>query len=297
MRKNTLKKVFASLTLSAVAAVSVSAVTASAAEWGSAVTDKNFGVSADEIAAVEPKITLTIDTKQIKASDQDQEVTLNFSSDSGSWFGLGIHIVYDNALTLSKSTWGQGILNTDLDVAKSKSEFDFTKLPVGKKGILYAASASADFGADGTGVIGSLTFTVPANTEPGFYPVNFYIHNDEDEFQNDAGNTSGSKALQAWTFNNGLVDGGIEIVAPETTTTPAETTTTAPETTTTTAAPVVTTTKGATTTKAATTTKKAATTTAAKKDSPKTGVAGVGVAAAGLVAAASAAFVLRKKED
>lgn len=58
-------------------------------------------------------------------------------------------------------------------------------------------------------------------------------------------------------------------------------------------------TTAAPTTVAKATTTKAATTTkkAPVKGSPKTGVAGVGVAAAGLVVAAGAAFVLRKKED
>lgn len=294
MKKNTLKKVFASLTLSAVAAVSVTAVTASAVDWNASITDMNFGATADEIAALsdEDKVTLSIDTKEAKPGDS---VTLSVSTNSGNWSALGIHVAYDNALTLEKSALSNSILLSELDKATTKNPFDFTTLEVGKKGVLFGASASYNFGADGTGEIASLTFTVPEDAQPGdFYPVSFYIHNNEDELQNEAGIASGSRAMQAWTFNNGLVDGGIQIAAEETTTT-AETTT-APETTTTTAKPVTPNKPGSTTPKATTTPKKT-TTTVAKKDSPKTGVSGVGVAAAGLVAAATAAFVLRKKED
>lgn len=133
---------------------------------------------------------------------------------------------------------------------------------------------------------------------------------------------------------DGSTDGVIAIVAADTpqetttTTAPETTTTTAPATTTTTAAPTTTTTGAPTTTTTGdtvTTTTAAdtgannsrtttsatntaapasgarTTTTTAKpsdsKDSPKTGVAGVGVAVAGLAVALGTAFVLRKKED
>ena len=72
----------------------------------------------------------------------------------------------------------------------------------------------------------------------------------------------------AFTFTQGITNGGIKIAddatpAPATTAKPAATTTAKP------AAPAA----------------------------PKTGVPGVGLVAAGLVVAAGAAFVLRKKED
>ena len=82
----------------------------------------------------------------------------------------------------------------------------------------------------------------------------------------------------AFTFTQGITNGGIKIAddatpAPATTAKPAATTTAKPA---------------------------AATTTTAKPAAPaapKTGVPGVGLVAAGLVVAAGAAFVLRKKED
>ncbi len=113
---------------------------------------------------------------------------------------------------------------------------------------------------------------------------------------------------------NNTYDGyiAIEDAPPVTTTTTTEapivtTTTTTeapivPETTTTTEAPVpgTTTTTTVSTAKPVTkpaTTAKPAVTTKPAGNAPKTGVAGVGVAAAGLAVALGTAFVLRKKED
>ncbi|MBO5163441.1 MAG: NPXTG-anchored protein [Ruminococcus sp.] len=108
---------------------------------------------------------------------------------------------------------------------------------------------------------------------------------------------------------NGAHDGYIAIAdgeEPVTTTTTTTTTATETDTDTTpstgasTAASTKTSTASVTskkTTSKKTTAKSTAKTTGKKDDSPKTGVAGVGVAVAGLAVALGTAFVLRKKED
>lgn len=173
---------------------------------------------------------------------------------------------------------------------------------------------------------------IPAAAEGDVYGFDiYYIESkvNEDLFVNTEKDDTGN-LMQAWVFTKGIYnelwnpnfaaskedveqcaalanidntfDGYIAIkdAAPIVTTTTTE----APvvvETTTTTVAPDVVVTSTASTKPAVTTAKpattKAPTTTKPSGNSPKTGVAGVGVAAAGLAVALGTAFVLRKKED
>lgn len=220
-------------------------------------------------------------------------------------------------------------------LAMNPAEVDPTAEDQGMKGFFVTTAGSADYGIDG--VLWSFPFTVPADAQKGdVFPIDIIYKsnpNAEDLFVNRQVNQQG-QLMQAYVFTKGIynntenntfaasaadvekapaladidksMDGYIAIAA-ETTTTTTETTTTtttttvAPPTTTTTEEIVVSTTttttvSGATTT---TTTAKGTTTTkpTTKPDSPKTGVAGAGVAVAGLAVALGTAFVLRKRED
>ena len=149
-----------------------------------------------------------------------------------------------------------------------------------------------------TNVLYTFNFQLPADHEfvaGESFPVEIH-YNTGDRFTYGEGTSEVELADEEWSFANGITNGGITIVADETDE-PTTTTTAAPAddtTTTTTAA-----TAAATTTAAAGTTTAAAktTTTASKANSPQTGVAGAGVAVAGLAIAVGTAFALRKKED
>lgn len=301
MKKNSLKRIFAALALSAVATTSVASISAFAEEGTTeaptetvteAPTEEDTeapteaptaagpsadgGFTADEIAAAPVKATITMEKKSLTVAEAaGKEVTLTYSVNVGNWASTGVHIDYDSRLELTAKKWSDAVNDNESIGAKKFQEYT--------NGLFVTTAADADTGI--TGTIVTLTFKVPSDAKAGdFYPVTFnYVP--KDLFTNAKDDETG-KLMQAYTFTQGLVGGGIQIVddatAAPTTVTTAKTTTTAKATTVT------------------TTTAKAGTTTTAstkKTESPKTGVAGVGVAAAGLVVAAGAAFVLRKKED
>jgi uncharacterized membrane protein len=166
---------------------------------------------------------------------------------------------------------------------------------------------------------------VPADAKKGdVFPIDIIYRNEsaEDIFINKAVDETGCN-MQAYTFVNGIynsarpfaassanvakvaalanIDTTMDAyiaIADEVATEPSSE---APATTSS-EAPATTTSKaGSTTAKAGSTTTKAGSTTkastTAKADAPKTGVAGCGVAVAGLAVALGTAFVLRKKED
>ncbi len=161
-----------------------------------------------------------------------------------------------------------------------------------------STGGEGDYGVDGT--MWTLTFTIPADAEEGeVFPLDIVYQSagtTKDAFF-DVDRTEAGMLMEAYAFTQG-------IYSPENPTfaASAEDVAKCPN-----LANIDSTYDGyiaiagavetTTTTVATTTTTKAATTTGKKGDSPKTGVAGVGVAAAGLAVAIGTAFVLRKKED
>lgn len=308
MRKNSFKRIFAALALSAVATTSVASISAFAEGTsvgpqadGSYVKDENgtlITYSADDIAGAATKPTMSASKITLTESEAKANPTVTVEvSVSGAdkmYASTGVHLYYDQRLTMAIDDFGY----PDVVYGDAAAKLDQKTAEPGKteKGGLFVASgAKADFGRDG--VLYSINFTLPEDVAAGEKYDLDLAYEAGDLFTNNADDLEG-RLMEGYMFTQGLSDGYIEIVEDPTepptttTTTAATTTTTAADTTTTTAKP------GTTTTAKPTTTGKATTTTTGKKaDSPKTGVAGVGVAAAGLVVAAGAAFVLRKKED
>ncbi|MCD7811445.1 MAG: NPXTG-anchored protein [Ruminococcus sp.] len=314
MRKNSLKRIFAALSLSAVAVTSVTCIGASAEEetteaseetteaseetteaeddstdssltlgaqddggWVYEDVDGSYvKIDADTIADSPAKNYITVDEVEGAAGE---EVTVNVSIlGDGDWVATGIHVYYDTEnLELVSYGWGDGVKDS---------------LVIGAKTIALGDDGSVFFTTGGTGASGitdfaTLTFKVTDDAVAGdYYPVSIsYVAGDL--CTNIEYSSYDQKVITGFAFLN-YTNGGVYIPEEETeATTEATEATTADEeeeTTTTTAAAAATTTT--------TTTAKGTAT-----SSPKTGVAGVGVAAAGLVIAAGAAFVLRKKED
>ena len=306
MKKNALKSVFAALAVSAVT-VSATAMTALA---GSATGDTYDTSKYDPTkATVKPTISLT--QKTIKLDEIGTPVTIQLSvkDAEGKYAPTGFHIDYDSRLTLVKR---------DGDFAEKMTagkKLNSDQIGNGDHGFFVTTSASDDSGRDG--VLWEFDFQVPSDAKAGDkYPIEIMYKstpNAKDLFTNVAQDEEG-QLMQAWVFTNGIEQGYIAIegvpttsstttAATTTTTTakPTTTTTTASATTTTTTAQVTTsTTTSSGTTSTSTirgTTTTAKTTAKAGKNSPDTGVAGAGVAVAGLAIAVGTAFALRKKED
>lgn len=297
MRKNSFKRIFAALALTAVATSSVASISAFAAEGDGPTADGTFifeGVEYDPAGATTtPTLSMTKKTyteseaKALAEAGTPIEISLTVSGASAAYASTGIHMFYDDRLGVTLDPFGS--VNVKFGEAVSyltpMSEENKTGVP----GVFVTTGGSADKGLDG--VFYTMNVTLPTDVKAGDVYAFDLAYVEGDLFTNKADDEAG-RLMQAYTFVNGLDDGYIEIVAD-----PTEPPTEPVTTTTTTAATTTTTTTTAKATTTTTTAKATTTTTAAKTDSPKTGVAGVGVAAAGLVVAAGAAFVLRKKED
>lgn len=313
MKKNSLMK--------ALSAVAVSAVALSAASMSAFAADYTLKDGFDPDAST-AKPTLTI-ANQEATPGQTVTVTVKLSSNATDAFfaSTGLHFNYDERLTIvpaSKTKVAKG--------GDALAEIPPTIVENGK-GFVVATAGAENLGVNGTFV--TFDVTVPEDAQPGdVYYLDVEAQEGDifrmagnDENDNALAETADSKNNEAYLFTKGIynstntnpdpkladhpeADGYIYIKEeePETTTT----TTAAPETTTTTTTTAATTAKpgttttakpGTTTTAKPTTTAKTTTTAKPAGNSPKTGVAGVGVAVAGLAVAVGTAFVLRRKDE
>lgn len=292
MRKNSLKKMFASLAVSAVAVASVASMSVFAAglqEDGTFLYPDGSSVSAEEIEACTAKASLTASTPKTKMTLAELEaanytIPVTVSIDMSKWTTVNFHLFYDDALKIVKDEdldivekeFGDAVKNLD---AKSIDENDTSAIPTG---IFFSSGCKAPLGVKGD--IYTVNFTVNKDTvKVGDKFVFDLKYEDGARFMVSAEN----KVEEAYLFSH-LNDTYVEIIEEPATEAPA---TEAPAT----EAPA--TEAG---TQAGTPAATQAPTTKPGGGSPDTGVAGVaglGVAAAGLAVAAGAAFVLRKKED
>ena len=331
MNKNSLKKAMSALAVAAVAA-SASSVAALAADYpdGQKTDLTNYGTAAN--ATVKPVLTISVDGKGNEVVYDDAAdiagktitCSLDVSGAAGKYASTGLHVFFDSRLELVPNSKGavatKGAAIEDIMPSKPKAD---PTAPEGFSGFFVATAGEADDGQDGT--MWTFDLKVPADAKKGdVFPIDIIYRNEsaEDIFINKAVDETGCN-MQAYTFVNGIYNSArpfaassanaakVAALANIDTTMDAyiaiadevatETTSEAPATTTSEAASTTakagsTTAKaGSTTTKAGSTTTKASTT--AKADAPKTGVAGCGVAVAGLAVALGTAFVLRKKED
>ena len=351
MKKNTLKRTFSALAVSAVAA---SMVTMSAAAFDNGCDKQDnkevkYGTSSMKweqpakwnVPTIDPstytgsakvyfdKVKLPYDKAAAMAkAGTVQTINLNVEGAAGTVNAVGFHTFYDTRLTIVDNEDGDKM--TGGNAVKGFSE---SQVVIGTEGgqLNYVASAGGNKLKDG--VIFSIDFKLPTNVQPGdLYPIGLQFWSDgktTDLFYNQEQNDAG-RLQMAYIFTQGIENGYIAI--DTTTSTTSTTTTTSTSTTTTTSTSTSSTstssttsdtdtdtdttsttsgkgtvtgssagtgvvTKGSTTTKSSKTTKSKTTTKGKAQDSPVTGVAGVGVAAAGLAIAVGTAFALRKKED
>lgn len=336
MKKIFLKRVCSALALTAVAASTATMTSFAAIDATPYMDGARNGFTDAEIAnsPVKPVVSVTKEILTLNDAKENPVRTVEISVADANlkYCSSGLHLYFDKRLTLNTTPLG----TPDVKIGPA-AEYLTVDLPTldptaeeqGLSGVFMCSAAKMDAGQDG--VIWRINFTLPSDAKEGdAYPIDIFYKSvpaAEDLFTNNADDEEG-KLMQAYFFtqsiNNGVTksftatkaetdecaaigsldpstDGYIAIAdgePPVTTapvTTAATSSTAAPATSSTTAAPATSSTaKPTTTAKPATTTAK---TTAGSKDSPKTGVAGVGVAVAGLAVAIGTAFVLRKKED
>lgn len=334
MRKNTLKSIFAALAVTSVA-VSATAMSSSASflgdnepvAYGGAKTFMdNIADVAPEAAgeegeaaykawlakdgAAKPALTIGDEVKdgygviEVYADEIDQPVTVNFTMAGADkkYSSFSWHVNFDNRLTLTDTTNGAKVGPA---LPAPGIMFNPTVLSTGSTeegnasaGQIWAATmAQAEDGGDG--VMFTVEFKLPEDAKAGdVYPIGiddfFFSQFSNDTFTNLNDDVDG-QCMERYFFteNGAITNGAIKVI--ERPTEPD----TEPDTQADTEAETQADTQ-ADTTGAATTTSGAGsttTTTAKATDAPPTGVAGVGVAAAGLALAVGTAFVLRKKED
>lgn len=359
--KNSLKRAFSAVALTAVAA-SASSMSAFATGYA--------GEGNADAAVTKPTITLDkIVLTEDEAPGKQVDVNLSVSGAQLAYASTGFHVYWDSRLTLNvDATFGEAMVTKGDAIQRlspSNPKEDSSASQQNMAGYFVATGGEKDLGIDG--VMWTFSFTLPADAAAGdVYPLDIIYKstpNAKDLFMNKAEDEDGNN-MQAYAFTRGIYssdnptfaadaadiakvpaladidntyDGYIAVEAGETTITTTTTTTTTSTTTTTTTTSTTTSTSTSTTTTStgsgtttttstgsgttttttstgsgvtstttkpvttkATTTAKPGTTTTKKSgttESPKTGVAGVGVAAAGLVVALGTAFVLRKKED
>jgi hypothetical protein len=324
MRKNTLKSIFAALAVTSVA-VSATAMSSSASFLGDnepvayngaetfktniaavapeAVDDAKYAAWLEGDSAIKP--ALTIDTIEVYEDEIDKPVTVNFTMANADkkYSSFSWHVNFDNRLTLTDTTNGAkvgpalpapGIMFNPSVLSTGSTEEG--NASAGQ--IWAAAMAQAEDGGDG--VMFTVEFNLPAEAKAGdVYPIGiddfFFSQFSNDTFTNLDDNADGQfMERYFFTEDGAITNGAIKVI--ERPTEPD----TEPDTQADTQAETQADTQADTTGAAATTTSGAGsttTTTAKATNAPPTGVAGVGVAAAGLALAVGTAFVLRKKED
>ncbi|MBR4627700.1 MAG: NPXTG-anchored protein [Ruminococcus sp.] len=309
MKKNTLKSVFAALAVSAIA-VSATSVAASASDYADQI---KTGKGNKEVAYDGSAYTTTLDTtnatqaqiiiekKELEYSaslaGSQQDVKIAVSGANKKYASVQLHFLYDTRLT--------AVQDEDEAWVTYDGKLGSENRKLGDGELFIAHDGSSDKGTDGDAVW-TLHFTLPSDVKAGdLYPIGIEYRSSavtEDCFTN-ADDDNDGKLMQAYVFTKGITNGYIKIGSGTTTSTTTTTTTTTTPTTTTTTSTSSTTsttsTSGAdtTTTTTGTGSTTAASSTTTQNDAPPTGVAGVGVAAAGLAVAIGTAFVLRKKED
>ena len=298
MKKNSFKRVASALAIAAVAA-SASSMAAFADEYN------GFDMADINGSEIKPTVFISVDgTQGGKVFDEDiagktVECTLNVTGAANKYASTGFHVFFDKRVKLNMDGEYPDVTQGAAIGKISPGEPVIDDTDANMNGFFAATAGSSNRGNDG--VMWTFNLVVPADAKAGdVFPIDIVYKsskNAEDLFVNTEVDKAGN-LMQAYVFTKGIynpkennnfaasaedvakcaaladisksADAYIAI-ADEVAT---ETTSEAP----------------------ATTTSEAASTTA-KADAPKTGVAGCGVAVAGLAVALGTAFVLRKKED
>lgn len=229
---------------------------------GSYISNSNITYTAEQIEASKVKPVLSLTKTELNAEDcygQSIPVTLSVKGAEYAWSSMGVHIYYDEKLSLVtdsrnnvQKTWGVAAEDMPLKQVSTIDNCIFV-------------TCAGDTGYGGDGDIITFNFTLPDNATYGDnFPIEIKYEytildsvTSTDLFTNRIDMNTRDELMEAYAFTKGLDNGYIKIKEQVTTTTSTTTTTTTTKpvtttTTTTTTKPVTTTTT--TTTKPVTTT-------------------------------------------
>lgn len=318
MKKNTLRRVVAGLALSAVA-VSATSLTAFADFAVGPILDE-VNITDEQMEASPSKPILSVSKETLTVAEAKanptRKVTLSvtgIAADHG-FAATGMHVTFDSSLSVTTAPNGK----PEVEEGPAIKYLDQKSYKLNADSVFIATGGSGNYGTNGD--IFTFEVTIPQDkiVDGAVFPFNVeYVRQNStaDLFSNVKKDLEGN-VMTAYAFSH-ADNGYIEIIPDETTSSTTSTTSTTTTTTTTTVTSTDTssesTSTSSTSTSSTTSTEPTSSssgagsstssttsttkTTAANNNSPKTGVAGVGVAAAGLAIAVGTAFVLRKKED
>ena len=170
----------------------------------------------EEIDSAPVKPELTIDKKiiskeELEANHNQVEISLNVSGADMEYAATGLHICYDNRLTVADSNTGSALSYLSAIISEQKSPDN----PEMNEIFITTYSNSCD-GRDGT--MFRFTFTVPDDAENGdVYPIEIIYKENEktaDIFSNVSNNRDG-QLMSAYVFKNGISNGYIAIESEE----------------------------------------------------------------------------------
>ncbi len=158
-------------------------------------------------APVKPVITIEsklISTEELKESDNQVEISVNVSGADMKYASTGLHICYDNRLTIAEKSSGYAVEYLNMTIS---SEYT-PSYEYGMNEVFLATSGNSCTGMDGT--MWTITFILPDNAENGdVFPIDIvYKENSEtaDMFSNVTNNRDG-QLMSAYTFTKGIYNG------------------------------------------------------------------------------------------
>ncbi len=158
-------------------------------------------------APVKPVITIDsklISTKELKESDNQVEISVNVSGADMKYASTGLHICYDNRLTIAEKSSGYAIDYLNMTIS---SEYT-PSYEYGMNEIFLATSGNKCSGMDGT--MWTITFILPDDAKNNdVFPIDIaYKENSEtaDMFSNVTNNRDG-QLMSAYTFTKGIYNG------------------------------------------------------------------------------------------
>ncbi len=218
MKKNSLKRVFSALALTAVAASTVSMTSfAETALYGAEdyVNASKIGFTQEEIDASEIKPTITVSneilTLEEAQSNRTRTATITVGNANALYASTGLHVYYDSRLTIPKNVLNKPDIEAGLGgkyLATKTPDPDPTAADQGMSGIFIASAADDNNGLDG--VLWQIKFELPEDVKAGdVFPIDIFYKsnpNAKDLFTNAKNNNTG-KLMQAYVFTRAINNG------------------------------------------------------------------------------------------
>ena len=164
-------------------------------------------------ATVKPKITVESLVLDTSAAGKEQNIKINFSGANGAYAATGMHLYYDNRLTIPLNNRGRmsisnGDAITDLSVNSPKvdplaTEEAKSVYGTGFNGVFFSTAGSANDGCDGT--MYTITFKLPDILAGGeVFPIDIIYKSVEGASDLFYDSKRQNHSMSAYTFTRGI---------------------------------------------------------------------------------------------